>query len=124
MGDTPALQAALPPILDGAQSQALAFAVAGFRGDSLEVRHFATLDAADSTVAREPQRAAIPGMGVASLWTLLDQQERVRGMVAAIGGATRETIWIPVAPDNQRWTATVDRLRVADSVTADAARAH
>ena len=121
---TPALQAALPPILDGAQSQALAFAVAGFRGDSLEVRHFATLDAADSTVAREPQRAAIPGMGVASLWTLLDQQERVRGMVAAIGGATRETIWIPVAPDNQRWTATVDRLRVADSVTADAALAH
>jgi uncharacterized membrane protein (UPF0182 family) len=121
---TPALQAALPPIADGAQSQALAFAVAGFRGDSLEVRHFATLDAADSAMAREPQRASIPGVGVAALWTLLDPQERVRGMVAAVGGASRETIWIPVAADDLRWTGTVDRLRIADTATAEAALAN
>ncbi|HKH91103.1 MAG TPA: UPF0182 family protein, partial [Gemmatimonadaceae bacterium] len=121
---TPALQAALPPILDGAQSQALAFAVAGFRGDSLEVRHFATLDAADSAIMREPQRAAIPGLGIAALWTLLDPQERVRGMVAAVGGATRETVWIPVASDALRWIGTVDRLRLADTATADSPLAH
>jgi uncharacterized protein len=114
---SPALQAALPPIVDGAQAQLLAFAQAGFRGDSLEVRHPASLDAADSVISREPLRAVVPGVGLAALWTLLDGQDRVRGMVAAVGGATRETIWIPVAPDGQRWSGTVERLRTADSST-------
>ena len=121
---SPALQAALPPILDGAQAQALAFAEAGFRGDSLEVRHLASLDAADSVIAREPLRAVIPDVGLVALWTLLDPQDRVRGMVAAVGGVMRETIWIPVAPDRQPWSATVQRLRAADTTVADASLVH
>ena len=121
---SPALQAAMPPILDGAQAQALAFAEAGFRGDSLEVRHPATLDAADSVISREPLRAVIPGVGLAALWTLLDSQDRVRGMVAAVGGARRETIWIPVAADSQPWSSTVQRLRAADTTAADANLVH
>jgi uncharacterized membrane protein (UPF0182 family) len=121
---SPALQAALPPILDGAQAQAFAFSEAGFRGDSLEVRHLASLDAADSAVAREPMRAVVPGIGLATMWPLLDQQNRVRGMVAAVGGASRETIWIPVAPDGQRWDGTVERLRMADTIVADANLVH
>jgi uncharacterized membrane protein (UPF0182 family) len=121
---SPGLQAALPPILDGAQAQALAFAEAGFRGDSLEVRHLASLDAADSVIAREPLRAFIPELGLVALWTLLDPQDRVRGMVAAVGGAMRETVWIPVAPDRQSWSATVQRLRAADTSVADASLIH
>jgi uncharacterized protein len=121
---SPALQAALPPIVDGAQAQTLAFAEAGFRGDSLEVRHPASLDAADSVISREPLRAVIPGVGLAALWTLLDPQDRVRGMVAAVGGVTRETIWIPVAADGLRWSDTVERLRTADSTAADESLAH
>ena len=121
---SPALQAALPPISDGAQAQALAFAEAGFRGDSLEVRHLASLDAADSVIAREPQRAVLPGTGLVALWPLLDPQDRVRGMVAAVGGASRETIWIPVAADGQRWSGTVERIRLADTTTADPALVH
>jgi len=121
---SPALQAALPPIADGAQAQALAFAEAGFRGDSLEVRHLASLDAADSIVAREPQRAVLPGLGLVALWPLLDPQDRVRGMVAAVGGASRETIWIPVAPDGQRWSGTVERIHLADTTTADPTLVH
>jgi uncharacterized membrane protein (UPF0182 family) len=121
---SPALQAALPPVLDGAQAQALAFAEAGFRGDSLEVRHLASLDAADSVIAREPLRAVIPGVGLVALWTLLDPQDRVRGMVAAVGGVTRETIWIPVDSDNLPWSGTVQRLRAADTSAADAALVH
>jgi uncharacterized membrane protein (UPF0182 family) len=116
---SPALQAALPPIADGAQAQAIAFSEAGFRGDSLEVRHPASLDAADSVISREPLRAVVPGVGLTALWTLLDPQDRVRGMVAAVGGVTRETIWIPVAPDGLRWSGTVERLRAADSAAAD-----
>jgi uncharacterized protein len=121
---SPALQAALPPILDGATAQALAFAEAGFRGDSLEVRHLASLDAADSVIAREPLRAVIPDVGLVVLWTLLDPQDRVRGMVAAVGGVMRETVWIPVAPDRQPWSAMVQRLRAADTTVADASLIH
>ena len=121
---SPALQAALPPILDGAQAQLLAFADAGFRGDSLEARHPASLDAADSVISREPLRAVLPGIGLSALWTLLDAQDRVRGMVAAVGGPRRETIWIPVAADNAPWSTTVQRLRVADTTAADANLVH
>jgi uncharacterized protein len=119
-----ALQAALPPVLDGAWVQALAFASAGFRGDSLEVRHFASLDAADSVASREPIHIALPNLGVATSWTLLDAQDRARGVVASVGGAARETSWIPLAPDGQRWGGTVDRLRAADTASRDGLVVH
>jgi hypothetical protein len=109
------LQAALPSVSDGARAQALAFASAGFRGDSLEVRHLATLDGADSATAREPGRIALPGAGIAALWPLLDDRERVRGVVAAASGAQRATAWIPVTAGDQRWGSVLDRLRGADS---------
>ncbi|MEO8560739.1 MAG: UPF0182 family protein [bacterium] len=112
---SPALLAALPPIADGSRAQALAFAVAGFRGDSLEVRRFAAPDAADSAASREPLHVVFPTLGVASLWTLLDAQDRVRGVVAAVGGQNRGTSWIPVVSDSQRWGSTLDRIRSADS---------
>ena len=118
-----ALQAALPPILDGAWVQALAFASAGFRGDSLEVRHIASLDAADSVASREPIHIA-PRNVVATAWTLLDAQDRVRGIVSSVGGAARETSWIPLGPDGQKWGGTVDRLRAADTATRDAPVIH
>ncbi len=119
----PALRAQLPPVTDGARTQALAFAAAGFRGDSLEVRHFATPDGADSLAAvREPAHAALPAFpGVAELWPLLDSTERVRGVVVASAGPTRTTAWLPVASDGRRWGAVVDLLRVADSAQHDAA---
>jgi uncharacterized membrane protein (UPF0182 family) len=119
-----ALQSALPPIFDGARAQAQAFASAGFRGDSLEVRHFALLDAADSAASREPTRASLPGLGVSTMWTLLDTQDRVRGVVASIGGAARQTSWIPLAPDGQRWGGTADRLRAADTSSRETPVVH
>ena len=117
------LQAALPPILDGAWAQLLAFSSAGFRGDSLEVRHYASLDAADSIASREPIHVALPNLGVTTAWTLLDAQDHVRGIVASLG-ATRETTWIPLAPDGQRWGGTVDRLRVADTASREGPVVH
>ena len=114
---SPGLRAVMPPLTDAAHTQALAFAAAGFRGDSLEVRHFATPDGADSSAAaREPAHAVLPAFGgVASLWTLLDSTERVRGVVAATGGAARATSWLPITSDGKRWGAVVDLLRMADS---------
>ncbi len=118
---SPSLRALLPPITDAARTQALAFAVAGFRGDSLEVRHFATPDGADSSAAvREPAHAVLPPFaGVSEVWPLLDSTERVRGVIATTGGMVRGTSWLPVASDGKRWGAVVDLLRVADTVRRD-----
>lgn len=104
----------LPPVLDGTRAQALAFAAAGFRGDSLEARHFAVPDGSDSAATREPVHVALPGLGVASLWPLLDAQQRVRGVIAAVGGAARGTSWIPLASDGLAWGRVIDRLRTGD----------
>ena len=116
----PAVRAMLPPIADAARAQALAFAAAGRRGDSLEVRHFAVQDGADSGATREPVHAAIPSMGgVVAVWTLLDSTDHVRGVVTASGGATRITSWVPLASDGNRWGTIIDRLRMADSSTRE-----
>jgi uncharacterized membrane protein (UPF0182 family) len=114
-----AMQAALPPATDAARTQALAFAVAGFRGDSLEVRHFATPDGADSASSREAIHVAIPGTGISALWPLLDERDRVRGVIAAEGGSQRVTAWLPVASDGARWGSVLDRLRAADTASHD-----
>jgi uncharacterized membrane protein (UPF0182 family) len=114
-----ALQSALPPARDGARTQALAFAAAGFRGDSLEIRHFATPDGADSAASREPTHVALPGIGVAALWPLLDDQDRVRGVVAAEGGPERATAWLPMASDGVRWGSVLDRMHAADTASHD-----
>jgi uncharacterized membrane protein (UPF0182 family) len=113
------LQAVLPPITDGARAQALAFASSGFRGDSLELRHFATLDGADSAASREPLHIDLPQGGVASAWPLLDERERVRGLVAAEGGAHRVTAWIPLVSGDERWGNVLDDLRGVDTTGHD-----
>lgn len=113
------VQAVLPPISDGARAQALAFASSGFRGDSLEVRHFAVLDGADSASSREPLHFALPHGGVAAAWPLLDERERVRGVVAAEGGPQRVTAWIPLVNGDARWGSVLDDLRGSDSTGHD-----
>ncbi len=113
------LRAALPPVTDGARTQALAFASSGFRGDSLEIRHFATLDGADASAPREPLHFALPGGVVASGWPLLDERDRVRGIVAAEGGAQRVTAWLPLVSGDTRWSRVVDQLRGADTTGHD-----
>ncbi len=97
----PAVRATLPPITDGARAQALAFAAAGMLGQTLEVRHFAVPDGADSAASREPARVVISTIGgVAALWPLLDSTDRVRGVITASGGAITDDV---VAAD---WRAT------------------
>ncbi|MEO8336828.1 MAG: UPF0182 family protein [bacterium] len=114
---SPAVRAMLPPIIDAARTQALAFAAAGMLGQTLEVRHFAVPDGADSAASREPARLVIPTVGgVAAVWPLLDSTERVRGVIAASGGAFRGTSWIPLASDGARWGAVLDRMRAADTL--------
>jgi hypothetical protein len=44
---------------------------------------------------------------------LLDNEERVAGLLLAVGGAIRETYWQPFATPGPRWPAALDRLRGA-----------
>ncbi|MDB4886404.1 MAG: hypothetical protein JWN79_1842 [Gemmatimonadetes bacterium] len=118
---SPVLLQLLPPVTDGAHAQMLAFAAAGFRRDSFEVRHLAVPDGADSAASREPVHALLPGLGVSVLWPLLDQQERVRGVVAAVGGSARGTSWIPLESDGQVWGRVVDRLRGSEPAAQERA---
>ena len=115
----PGLRDVLPPITDQARAQALALAFADAQyltTGPLQRRHLALPDGADSATAREPARAALPGMpGVSALWTLLDSTDHVSGVIAAPGGANRISAWIPLAHDVARWGAIVDRLRLADT---------
>ena len=81
-----------------AQAQALAFADGGLprrqpRGAALRRRSMRPTRRRRASRCAPSSRESV----VAALWTLLDPQDRVRGMVAAVGGVTRETIWIPVA---------------------------
>ena len=117
----PGLRALLPPITDAARAQALAFAAAGFRDTTLEVRHFASPDGADSSAAgREPAHVVLPPFtSVSAIWPLLDSTERVRGIVAATGGISRTTSWLPLASDGKRWGAVLDLLRIADTARRD-----
>jgi uncharacterized membrane protein (UPF0182 family) len=111
----PRISSALPPITDLARAQALAFGVTGFK-DSTARRHFAVPDGADSAATREAIRVVLPSLGgVAAIWTMLDSTDHVSGVIAAPGGASRVTTWIPLANDNRRWGTVVDRLRVADT---------
>jgi uncharacterized membrane protein (UPF0182 family) len=114
-----AVRAALPPASDGALAQALAFASAGFRGDSLEVRHFAALDGADPGASHQPLHFVLAGTGAAEGWPLLDDRDRVRGIVVAEGGAHRVTAWIPLVDGDRRWGRVLDQLRGSDTTGHD-----
>ena len=59
----------------------------------------------------------MPGVGVSTLWPLLDEQERVRGVIAAEGGVQRVTAWIPLTTDDDRWGSVLDRMRTADTAS-------
>ena len=114
------LAAALPPIADGARAQAWALGAAGFRGDSLDVRHLAPVDSETGAV-RGATRAVIPGIpGVSSAWPLLDGNDRLRGIFVASGGVNRSNWWVPLNATPHRWSWISDHLRAADSTVHDA----
>jgi hypothetical protein len=50
---------------------------------------------------------------------LLDERERVRGLVVAEGGAHRATAWMPLVSGDERWGNVLDDLRGADTTGHD-----
>lgn len=111
-----AVRRALPPPVDAALAQAAAFARVGSRSLGGSGRHLPEPVGieADSVVAAGAHGALgpLPG-GHGPVWTVpvLDAESRVVGLVAAEGGATGRTWWMPLAGRGPRWSALLDQLR-------------
>src|SRR5439155_24950012 len=46
---------------------------------------------------------------------LVDDGDRLRGLLVGTGGAARATLWLPLATPGPRWSTVLDRLRSLDS---------
>ena len=121
----PTLRAALPPPIDGAYAQAVAYGRYGTRNDSETPRHLPPpADGADSALITPDAPFVLPdGRTAVALPLVADQDQRVRGAILATGGATRGTMWLPLAAPGPRWASLIERLRAAPrdtSVAGDA----
>lgn len=113
LSDAPsALIDALPPATDGALAQLRTFARYGSRLDGSLLRHVA-----DSTLTGDgpPAHLVRTERGPLVAWSvpLLDANDQVGGVVTAVGGRRRGTYWDSTTVPRPRWSAAVERLRVA-----------
>lgn len=111
------LLADLPPAVDGARAMALAFGRYGTRTDSGTPSHPPLVDGADSTLAGALPVFALPRSRYTALEIpLLNQADRVRGVLVAEGGPRHRILWLPDStPRGPIWQSVLDRLAAADS---------
>ena len=107
----------LAPPIDGLVAQANAFGQYGMRGESDPPRHVPTLNGADSSAfATDHLPIVLPGgRSTALALPLVDDADRLRGLMIGTGGTTRSTRWYPLANAGPRWNAVIDKLRLVDS---------
>src|SRR5204862_4693573 len=93
-----------------------AFGRYGSRSPTEPVRHVPVFSGADSALASDDVPIVLPGSKTTALAIpLVDESERLRGLLIGVGGATRTTLWYPVATSGPRWSVMLDRLRSLDS---------
>ncbi len=109
--------AALPPAVDAARTQALAFGRYDARANGGRPIHLPVVDGADSSLAAQwPVFARADARTTAIEIPMLDQGERVRGVLLSEGGPDHRTVWQPAAgASGPLWRAVLDRLAAADS---------
>ena len=112
----PGIQSLLAPPIDGITAQALAFGKYGNTENDVP-RHIPTLDGADTSLITDPLPMILPGSrSMAVTLPLVDDGDRLRGILIGTGGASRRTYWFPfTSTTGLRWTGVLDRLRSADS---------
>ena len=117
----------LSPAIDGLYAQAGAFGRYGSSTNSLSPRHLPSVADADTNLVGDDLPMAIPGTGaVAVTLPLVDESERIRGLLIGMGGANRVAMWDSLPTPGPRWPAILERLRSADSSgsSRDATLAH
>jgi hypothetical protein len=106
----------LPPAVDGIYAQAAAFGRYGSRSDTETPRHIPTIDGADTVFTNVDAPILLPGAKSTALGLpLVDDTDRLRGMLIGTGGVERATFWYPLATAGPRWGPIIDRLRSVDS---------
>jgi len=109
----------LAPPIDGFYAQAAAFGRYGNRTANDPPRHVPVLTGADSALVGHDVPIVLPGSKTTALVVpLVDDTERVRGLLIASGGATRTTLWYPLAAAGPRWSVVLDKLRSLDSAAS------
>ncbi|MDQ3698298.1 MAG: UPF0182 family protein [Gemmatimonadota bacterium] len=106
----------IPPATDGAWAQAAALANAGTRQTGARGGRLPRTDGADGPLSFSTPALFATGSRAGVLaWSVpvLDEQERVTGVVLATGGRGRITAWLPAASPQPRWTEIIDQLRRA-----------
>ncbi len=113
----PGIQNLLTPPIDGITAQALAFGRYGSHLDSDPQRRIPTLDGADTSLITDPLPMLLPGSRITAVTLpLVDDNDRLRGLLIGTGGGARRTYWYPfTSSSGLRWTTVLDRLRSADS---------
>ncbi|MEO7083116.1 MAG: UPF0182 family protein [Gemmatimonadaceae bacterium] len=110
------LRALLAPPIDGLYAQAIAFGRYGYNNTNELARHVPTIDGADTTLTGDDLPIVLPGSHTTALaLPLVDDVDRLRGLLIGTGGTSRVTAWYPLALPGPRWTALLDRLRSVDS---------
>jgi len=106
----------LPPPIDGLYAQAAAFGQYGKLGAGEPVRHVPVFSGTDSALTGDDIPIVLSGSKTTALAIpLVDQTERLRGLLIGSGGASQSTVWYPLATPGPRWSAVLDRLRALDS---------
>jgi uncharacterized protein len=108
------LRSLVGPPLDGLLARATAF---GWYGPGAGAgRRVPVLDGADSALAGDELPIALRGGGsTAVALPLVDDSDRLRGLLIGIGGGTDSMVWFPLPSAGPRWGGLLDQLRSVDS---------
>jgi uncharacterized membrane protein (UPF0182 family) len=113
------LRRQLPPARESARAQASAFGRYGPRDENSVARHLPEDTGPDSAIAGTPAPLlALPRLGtMAYVLPLLDNTERIHGLLVALGGPMHRTVWLPAGPNAPVWSEALDRLRAIDTTS-------
>lgn len=112
----PELPGRVPPAVERVYGQAMAFGRFGTRAGTEVVTRLPVSDGADAALAGDELPYVLPDTHALALaLPLIDESDRVRGVLVGVGGASHATVWYPLATPGARWTAILDRLRAANS---------
>jgi uncharacterized membrane protein (UPF0182 family) len=114
----PSVAASVPPPIESAVAQAAAFARVGMRAEPAPVAHLPASFGGDTSFggAWRPLHLTPGESRLAWATPLLDASDRVKGIVASVGGPQPATYWYPLSEPVLRWPAVLERLlRVPDT---------
>jgi uncharacterized protein len=109
----------IPPAIESAVAQAAAYARVGMRGELSPAAHLPSTFGGDTTFGGPWRPLHIAPDGRLA-WTtpLLGADDRVHGLIVAVGGTQPTTYWYPLPEPRVRWPAVLERMLRAPETPA------